>query len=194
MPQKKNPDVPELARGKTGRVYGHLVALLTLMKSQPLAYNKDNQEDKEPLFDTIDTLSDTLAIVAEMLPGIRVNAQAMREAAQQGYATATDLADYLVRKGLPFRDAHEAVGLAVRHAVEQGRDLSQLSLDELHAFSPLIGPEVAGVLTLDGSIEARAHVGGTAPGQVRRALAQARRRLAREAALRQAMPGRALER
>jgi argininosuccinate lyase len=194
MPQKKNPDVPELARGKTGRVYGHLVALLTLMKSQPLAYNKDNQEDKEPLFDTIDTLSDTLAIVAEMLPGIRVNAQAMREAALQGYATATDLADYLVRKGLPFRDAHEAVGLAVRHAVEQGRDLSQLSLDELRAFSPLIGPEVAGVLTLDGSIEARAHVGGTAPGQVRRALAQARRRLAREAALRQAMPGRALER
>jgi argininosuccinate lyase len=193
MPQKKNPDVPELARGKTGRVYGHLVALLTLMKSQPLAYNKDNQEDKEPLFDTVDTLSDTLAIVAEMLPGIRVNAQAMRDAALQGYATATDLADYLVRKGLAFRDAHEAVGLAVRHAVDQGRDLSQLSLEELRGFSPLIGPDVAAVLTLEGSIEARTHVGGTAPRQVRRATAQARRRLAREAALRQAMPGRALE-
>jgi argininosuccinate lyase len=192
MPQKKNPDVPELARGKTGRVYGHLMALLTLMKSQPLAYNKDNQEDKEPLFDTVDTLTETLAILAEMLPGIRVNAQAMRAAALQGYATATDLADYLVRKGLPFRDAHEAVGLAVRHAVDKGRDLSQLSLDELRAFSTLIGPDVAAVLSLEGSVEARTHVGGTAPRQVRRAVAQARRKLAREAALRQAMPGRAL--
>ncbi|MGH8638025.1 MAG: argininosuccinate lyase, partial [Burkholderiales bacterium] len=194
MPQKKNPDVPELARGKSGRVYGHLVALLTLMKSQPLAYNKDNQEDKEPLFDTVDTLTATLAIVAEMLPGIRVNAQAMRAAALQGYATATDLADYLVRKGLPFRDAHEAVGLAVRHAVDKGCDLSQLSLDELRRFSALIEPDVAAVLTLEGSVDARSHPGGTAPRQVRRALAQARRKLAREAALRQAMPGRALGR
>jgi argininosuccinate lyase len=188
MPQKKNPDVPELVRGKTGRVYGHLMALLTLMKGQPLAYNKDNQEDKEPLFDTVDTLSETLAIVTEMLPGIRVNAQAMREAALQGYATATDLADYLVRKGLPFRDAHEAVGLAVRHAVDKGCDLSQLELSELRRFSPLIGPDVSGVLTLEGSVAARAHPGGTAPGQVRRAAARARRRLEREAALARPLP------
>ncbi len=190
MPQKKNPDVPELARGKTGRVYGHLLALLTVMKSQPLAYNKDNQEDKEPLFDTIDTLTETLAIIAEMLPGIRVNAQAMRAAALQGYATATDLADYLVRKGVAFRDAHEAVGLAVRFAVDQGRDLSQLSLNELRRFCALIDADVAGALTLEGSVEARRHVGGTAPVQVRRALAQARRKLAREAKLSHAMPGR----
>ena len=138
MPQKKNPDVPELIRGKTGRVNGHLVALLTLMKGQPLAYNKDNQEDKEPLFDTVDTLIDTLAIVAEMLPGIRVKPEAMRAAALQGYATATDLADYLVKKGLPFRDAHEAVALAVRHAETKHCDLADLTLAELQQFSPLV--------------------------------------------------------
>jgi argininosuccinate lyase len=181
MPQKKNPDVPELARGKTGRVYGHLLALLTLMKGQPLAYNKDNQEDKEPLFDTIDTVRDTLAVFCDMLPGIRVDAKAMRQAALQGYATATDLADYLVRKGLAFRDAHEAVGQAVRHAVEKGCDLSDLSLEELRRFSALIAPDVAGVLTLEGSVGARAHLGGTAPKEVRRALVRAQRRLDAEA-------------
>ncbi len=182
MPQKKNPDVPELARGKTGRVHGHLVALLTLMKGQPLAYNKDNQEDKEPLFDTVDTLRETLAMFAEMLPGIRVNAAAMRQAALEGYATATDLADYLVRKGLPFRDAHEAVGQAVRYAAEKGADLSQLSLAELRRFSALIGPDAARVLTLEGSVAARDHVGGTAPRQVRAAIARARRLLKAETA------------
>ncbi len=181
MPQKKNPDVPELARGKTGRVYGHLVALLTLMKGQPLAYNKDNQEDKEPLFDTIDTVRDTLAIFAEMIPGIRVKPAAMEQAALEGYATATDLADYLVRKGLAFRDAHEAVGEAVRYAAGEGRDLSELTLEELKRFSPLIGRDVARALTLTGSLGARDHVGGTAPRQVRAALACARRRLAKEA-------------
>jgi len=177
MPQKKNPDVPELARGKTGRVYGHLMALLTLMKGQPLAYNKDNQEDKEPLFDTVHTLTETLAIFSEMLPGIRVNADAMREAALQGYATATDLADYLVRKGLPFRDAHEAVGQAVRYAVERGKDLSALSITELRRFSPLIKSDVARVLTLEGSVNARKHPGGTAPRSVRAAIDRALRRL-----------------
>ena len=181
MPQKKNPDVPELARGKTGRVYGHLMALLTLMKSQPLAYNKDNQEDKEPLFDTIDTLRETLAIFAELIPGIRVDAEAMQQAALEGYATATDLADYLVRKGLPFRDAHEAVGQAVRHAVGKNCDLSALSLEELRRFSPLIEADVSHVLTLAGSLAARDHLGGTAPPQVRSAVARARRRLAEEA-------------
>ena len=190
MPQKKNPDVPELARGKTGRVYGHLMALLTLMKAQPLAYNKDNQEDKEPLFDTIDTLRETLAIFAEMLPGLRVNADAMREAALQGYATATDLADYLVRKGMPFRDAHEAVGQAVRYAVGRGCDLSELSRAELRRFAPLVGDDVADVLTLNGSVAARDHIGGTAPRQVRRAVARARQRLASEAARRRKLPGR----
>ncbi len=180
MPQKKNPDVPELARGKTGRVYGHVMSLLTLMKGQPLAYNKDNQEDKEPLFDTIDTLRETLTIFAEMVAGIEVNAPAMELAAFQGYATATDLADYLVRKGLPFRDAHEAVGLAVRRAVEKRCDLSALSLDELRNFSPLIEPDVAEVLTLAGSLAARDHFGGTAPRQVRAAIVRARRRLAKE--------------
>jgi len=179
MPQKKNPDVPELARGKTGRVYGHLMALLTLMKGQPLAYNKDNQEDKEPLFDTVATLRETLAIFPEMIPLIRVNAQAMRDAALQGYATATDLADYLVRKGLAFRDAHEAVGQAVRYAVDKGCDLSALSVAELRGFSPLIGPDVARALTLEGSIAARNHLGGTAPRQVRAAIARARRLLRR---------------
>ncbi|MDR5172167.1 argininosuccinate lyase [Methylobacillus flagellatus] len=174
MPQKKNPDVPELVRGKTGRVNGHLVALLTLMKSQPLAYNKDNQEDKEPLFDTVDTLLVTLEIYADMLRGIKVNKDAMRLAAAEGFATATDLADYLVKKGMPFRDAHEVVALAVRHAVEQGCDLADLSLPQLQKFSPQIAEDVYGVLTLEGSLASRNHRGGTAPAQVREALRRAR--------------------
>ena len=174
MPQKKNPDVPELARGKTGRVYGHLMGLLTLMKGQPLAYNKDNQEDKEPLFDTADTLVDTLRIFADMVPGIRVKPEAMRAALKQGYATATDLADYLVKKGLPFRDAHEAVARAVRAAEAKGCDLPDLPFAELAAFSPLIGEDVYGVLTVEGSLAARNHIGGTAPEQVRAAIARAR--------------------
>ncbi|HCZ14662.1 MAG TPA: argininosuccinate lyase [Accumulibacter sp.] len=176
MPQKKNPDVPELARGKTGRVYGHLTALLTLMKGQPLAYNKDNQEDKEPLFDAIDTVSDTLRIFAAMVGGITVHPARMREALDQGFATATDLADYLTRKGLPFRDAHAAVGLAVRRAEELGADLAQLPLAELRHFSPLIADDVFAVLTVDGSLAARKHIGGTAPEQVLAAIARARRR------------------
>jgi argininosuccinate lyase len=174
MPQKKNPDVPELARGKTGRVNGHLIALLTLMKGQPLAYNKDNQEDKEPLFDAVDTVTDTLRIFADMARGITVKPEAMRAAALQGYATATDLADYLVKKGLPFRDAHEAVARAVRACVERGCDLADLSLDELRSFSALIEPDVFDVLSLEGSVAARAHIGGTAPSQVRAAIAKAR--------------------
>ena len=163
MPQKKNPDVPELARGKTGRVFGHLMGLLTLMKGQPLAYNKDNQEDKEPLFDTADTLVDTLRIFTDMASGIQVKATAMAAALKQGFATATDLADYLVKKGLPFRDAHEAVARAVRAAEQQGCDLADLSLDALRAFSPLIEPDIFAVLTVDGSLAARDHIGGTAP-------------------------------
>ena len=178
MPQKKNPDVPELARGKTGRVNGHLVALLTLMKAQPLAYNKDNQEDKEPLFDTVDTVIDTLRIFADMAAGITVKPQAMREAALQGYATATDLADYLVKKGLPFRDAHEAVAHAVRACEQRGCDLAELSTEELRQFSELIGPDVHQVLTLEGSVAARDHVGGTAPEQVRLAIQRVRSLLA----------------
>jgi argininosuccinate lyase len=174
MPQKKNPDVPELARGKTGRVYGHLTGLLTLMKGQPLAYNKDNQEDKEPLFDTVDTVRDTLAIFADLVAGIRVKPEAMRAALRQGYATATDLADYLVKKGLPFRDAHEAVALAVRAAEEKGCDLPDLGLDALRRFSPLIGEDALAVLTVEGSLASRAHVGGTAPEQVRAAITRAR--------------------
>ena len=177
MPQKKNPDVPELLRGKTGRVNGHLVALLTLMKGQPLAYNKDNQEDKEPLFDTIDTVRDSLTAVAGMLPGMTVNAQRMRDAARAGFATATDLADYLVRRGLPFRDAHEVVGRAVRQGVASSRDLAEFTLDELRAFSPLIEADVFAVLTLEGSVAARDHLGGTAPAQVRAAAGRARARL-----------------
>ena len=177
MPQKKNPDVPELARGKTGRVYGHLIGLLTLMKGQPLAYNKDNQEDKEPLFDTVDTVIDTLRIFADMAGGISVKPEAMRAAALQGYATATDLADYLVKKGLPFRDAHEAVARAVRACDDARCDLSEMSLDELRAFSPLIGDDVFAVLTLEGSVAARDHVGGTAPNQVRAAIARVRAQL-----------------
>ncbi|MHB1655396.1 MAG: argininosuccinate lyase [Burkholderiales bacterium] len=174
MPQKKNPDVPELIRGKTGRINGHLVALLTLMKGQPLAYNKDNQEDKEPLFDTVDTLIDTLSIVAEMLPGIRVNADAMRNAALQGYATATDLADYLVKKGMAFRDAHEIVARAVRHAETSRCDLSDLPLAELQRFSDLIDSDIYSVLSLTGSLNSRNHIGGTAPAQVRAAVARGR--------------------
>ncbi|MGL4996164.1 MAG: argininosuccinate lyase, partial [Deefgea sp.] len=177
MPQKKNPDVPELVRGKTGRVNGSLISLLTLMKGQPLAYNKDNQEDKEPLFDTVDTLTDTLRIYADMMRGITVKADAMERAAKQGFATATDLADYLVKRGLPFRDAHEAVALAVRYAEQKRQDLSDLTLVELQSFSPLIEDDVRHVLTLQGSLDARNHVGGTAPFQVLVQVAKWRERL-----------------
>jgi argininosuccinate lyase len=189
MPQKKNPDVPELARGKTGRVNGHLMALLTLMKGQPLAYNKDNQEDKEPLFDAVDTVTETLRIFVEMIgggvdpqtgekiPGLTVKADNLRAALTQGFATATDLADYLVKKGLPFRDAHEAVGLAVKRAEQLGVDLPQLPLAELQAFSPLVADDVFGVLTVEGSLASRNHIGGTAPEQVKAAVARARTRL-----------------
>lgn len=171
MPQKKNPDVPELARGKTGRVNGNLLTLLTLMKGQPLAYNKDNQEDKEPLFDTVDTVRDTLRIFIDLVGAITVKADSMRQAAMQGYATATDLADYLVKKGLPFRAAHEVVARAVRACVERRCDLSDLTLDEMRAFSPLVAEDVMAVLTLEGSVAARSHAGGTAPDQVRAAIA-----------------------
>src|SRR5690554_172690 len=166
MPQKKNPDVPELARGKTGRVNGHLVALLTLMKGQPLAYNKDNQEDKEGLFDAADTVRDTLTIFVDMTEGIKVNKDAMRSAALQGYATATDLADYLVKKGVPFRDAHETVARAVRSSEERQCDLADLPLQDLQSFNPLIENDIYQVLTLEGSVAARNHVGGTAPERV----------------------------
>jgi argininosuccinate lyase len=189
MPQKKNPDVPELARGKTGRVVGHLMGLITLMKGQPLAYNKDNQEDKEPLFDTVDTLKDTLRIFAEMVGGqvdakgqrsggITVNAQAMEQAALKGYATATDLADYMVKKGLPFRDAHEAVAHAVKTAQAQGVDLSELPLATLQTFHPKIEADVFEVLSLRGSLNARNTLGGTAPAQVTAQIARHRARLA----------------
>src|SRR5688572_26749669 len=175
MPQKKNPDVPELARGKTGRVVGHLVGLITLMKAQPLAYNKDNQEDKEPLFDTVDTLKDSLAIMAELVAtGITVNAANMRAAAREGFATATDLADYLVRRGMPFRDAHEAVARAVRLAESRGCGLEDLATSELRALAPQIGDDVAEALTLEGSVASRKHPGGTAPDQVRAAIRAAR--------------------
>jgi argininosuccinate lyase len=177
MPQKKNPDVPELARGKSGRVFGHLMGLLTLMKGQPLAYNKDNQEDKEPLFDTVDTVRDTLAIFADLVAGIGLKPEAMRAALRQGHATATDLADYLVKKGLPFRDAHEAVALAVRAAEARGCDLAELGLDTLRGFSPLIDADALDVLGIEGSLAARAHAGGTAPARVREAIALARRAL-----------------
>lgn len=177
MPQKKNPDVPELARGKTGRVNGHLIALLTLMKAQPLAYNKDNQEDKEPLFDTVDTVLDTLRIFADMATGITVKPEAMRAAALQGFATATDLADYLVKKGLPFRDAHEAVAHAVRSCEQRGCDLADLSLEELQRFAPQVEADVHAALTLEGSVAARSHVGGTAPTQVRAAIARIKSQL-----------------
>ncbi|MDD2775294.1 MAG: argininosuccinate lyase [Gallionella sp.] len=174
MPQKKNPDVPELVRGKTGRVNGHLIALLTLMKGQPLAYNKDNQEDKEPLFDTVETLTQTLRIYADMITGIKVKPDAMRNAALQGYATATDLADYLVKKGLPFRDAHEVVARAVRFAEQKGCDLAEIPLAELQQFSADIASDVYGVLSLEGSLASRNHIGGTAPSQVIMAIARAR--------------------
>jgi argininosuccinate lyase len=175
MPQKKNPDVPELVRGKTGRVVGGLMGLVTLMKGQPLAYNKDNQEDKEPLFDTVDTLADALAIMTDLVAtGIKVDGARMRAAAREGYATATDLADYLVRNGMPFRDAHEAVARAVRHAEAKRVDLPDLPLAELRGFAPTIGEDVFGVLTLEGSVASRDHVGGTAPRQVRAAIAKAR--------------------
>jgi argininosuccinate lyase len=183
MPQKKNPDVPELARGKTGRVYGDLTALLVLMKGQPLAYNKDNQEDKEPVFDAVDTVLDTLRAFAEMVPGIEVDATAMRHAAAEGHSTATDLADYLVRKGVPFRDAHEAVARAVRIAAERGCEIAALPLAELQALLPADGPRLApealAALRLDAAVAARAHVGGTSPAQVRSQVARWREQFAR---------------
>jgi argininosuccinate lyase len=166
MPQKKNPDVAELARGKSGRVFGSLTALLTLMKGQPLTYNKDNQEDKEPLFDSVDTLLDTLRAFAEMLPGLEVDTAAMRSAAEEGYSTATDYADYLVRRGLPFRDAHEAVAQAVRLASARGCALARLPLDELQRIAPATGEDVYQVLDVEGSVASRDHLGGTAPAQV----------------------------
>ncbi|EGV17571.1 argininosuccinate lyase [Thiocapsa marina] len=178
MPQKKNPDVPELVRGKSGRIFGHLMGLLTLMKGQPLAYNKDNQEDKEPLFDTVDNLKGSLKVYAEMMCEVACNRERMRSAAAQGFSTATDLADYLVRKGIPFRDAHEIVGKAVGLGVREGRDLAELTLDELRGFSPAIEDDVFAVLTLEGSVAARDHLGGTAPAQVRAAIGRARARLA----------------
>lgn len=178
MPQKKNPDVPELVRGKTGRVNGHLVALLTLMKSQPLAYNKDNQEDKEPLFDLIDTLRDCLKAYADMVPAIKPKKHNLYRAALKGYATATDLADYLVRKGIAFRDAHEIVGKSVAYGIEKQKDLSELSLGELQQFSAHIEEDVFAVLSLEGSVNARNHIGGTAPTQVRAAIANRRAALA----------------
>ncbi|MEL0584970.1 MAG: argininosuccinate lyase [Candidatus Thiodiazotropha sp. (ex. Lucinoma kazani)] len=177
MPQKKNPDVPELIRGKTGRIFGHLIGLLTLMKSQPLAYNKDNQEDKEPLFDTVDNLKGSLKVFADMVPAITCRKETMRRATMQGFATATDLADYLVRKGIPFRDAHDVVGKAVAFGVAEGRDLSEMSLQELQTFSSEIAADVFETLTLEGSLAARDHIGGTAPKQVRAAIIRARERL-----------------
>lgn len=173
MPQKKNPDVPELVRGKVGRVNGNLVSLLTLMKSQPLAYNKDNQEDKEPLFDTIDTVFDSLRAFADMIPAIQANSDEMRDAALRGFSTATDLADYLVRLGKPFRDAHEIVGKAVAHGLDTGLDLAEMELATLQDFCPQISQDVFDVLTLEGSVAARDHLGGTAPSQVTAAAARA---------------------
>jgi argininosuccinate lyase len=177
MPQKKNPDVPELVRGKSGRVAGHLVSLLMLMKSQPLAYNKDNQEDKEPLFDTADTLINCLRAFADMLPNIKPKRENMYQAAKRGFATATDLADYLVRKGMAFRDAHEVVGQAVRLGLNSNRDLSELSLVELRFFAEAIDVDVFDILKLEGSVAARKHIGGTAPDTVRRAIAEARKHM-----------------
>jgi argininosuccinate lyase len=178
MPQKKNPDVPELVRGKTGRVYGHLIGLLTLMKSQPLAYNKDNQEDKEPLFDAVDTLKGSLRAFADMIPAIESRKEHMYEAARRGFSTATDLADYLVREGVAFRDAHEIVGKAVGFGVQEGRDLSEMTLEELQSFGTMIKADVFDVLTLEGSVAARDHVGGTAPRQVLLAVERAKSELA----------------
>lgn len=178
MPQKKNPDVPELVRGKTGRVNGHLIALLTLMKSQPLAYNKDNQEDKEPVFDAIDTVKDCLRAFADMVPAIQPRKEKLYEAARRGFSTATDLADYLVRRGVPFRDAHEIVGKSVAYGVQTGKDLSEMSLAELQQFSSVIEQDVFAVLTLEGSVAARNHIGGTAPAQVKAAVFRAKESLA----------------
>jgi len=177
MPQKKNPDVPELVRGKTGRVNGHLIALLTLMKSQPLAYNKDNQEDKEPLFDAVDTVKDCLRAFADMVPAIKSKPDNMKEAARRGFSTATDLADYLVRKGIPFRDSHEIVGKSVAYGLAENKDLSEMTLTELQQFSDVIDNDVFDVLTLEGSVAARNHIGGTAPEQVRTAIQTARQSL-----------------
>ena len=178
MPQKKNPDVPELVRGKTGRVNGHLMAVLTLMKSQPLAYNRDNQEDKEALFDTVDTVLDCLRAFADMAPAITPNKEVMLQAAGRGFSTATDLADYLVRLGIPFRDAHEVAGKAVAHAIETDTELAQLSLETLQGWCPGIREDVYAVLTVEGSVAARDHIGGTSPAQVRAAAQRARARLA----------------
>jgi argininosuccinate lyase len=178
MPQKKNPDVPELIRGKSGRIFGHLIGLLTLMKGQPLAYNKDNQEDKEPIFDTVDNLKGSLKVFADMMGALTCRRERMRESARQGFATATDLADYLVRRGIPFRDAHEVVGKAVAFGVREGRDLADMTLEELRGFSPQIDGDVFDCLSLEGSVASRNHIGGTAPGQVRAAIARARDRLA----------------
>jgi argininosuccinate lyase len=178
MPQKKNPDVPELVRGKSGRVTGHLIALLMLMKSQPLAYNKDNQEDKEPLFDLIDTVNDCLKAYGDMIPAIKPKKDNMYLAAKKGYATATDLADYLVKKGLAFRDAHEIVGKSVAYGIQQKKDLSELSLSELQQFCDMIRDDVFAVLSLEGSVQARDHMGGTAPNQVRAAVATCRELIA----------------
>ncbi len=177
MPQKKNPDVPELVRGKTGRVNGNLVALLTLMKGQPLAYNKDNQEDKEPLFDSVDTVRNCLRVFADMIPALKIDRERLHEAAATGFSTATDLADYLVRKGVAFRDAHEIVGKTVRHGIESGQELADMSLDELRRFSSAIAADVLEILTPEGSVAARNHLGGTAPEQVRAAIARARKRM-----------------
>lgn len=181
MPQKKNPDVPELVRGKSGRVYGHLMSLLTLMKSQPLAYNKDNQEDKEPLFDAVDTVKGCLRAFGDMVPAIESRKEEMREAARRGFSTATDLADYLVRKGVAFRDAHEIVGLSVAYGIKTGKDLSDMTLEELQQFSDTIEQDVFEVLTLEGSVAARNHIGGTAPDQVRAAVIRGRDLLAARA-------------
>lgn len=178
MPQKKNPDVPELVRGKTGRVNGHLICLLTLMKGQPLAYNKDNQEDKEPLFDAIETVYNCLRAYADMVPAIEVKHESMYEAARRGFSTATDLADYLVKKGVAFRDSHEVVGKAVRFGLDNNKDLSEMTLEELQVFSDIIDASVFDVLTLEGSVNARDHLGGTAPAQVRAAVGRARKVLA----------------
>ncbi|MBI3560848.1 MAG: argininosuccinate lyase [Gammaproteobacteria bacterium] len=177
MPQKKNPDVPELVRGKSGRLFGNLMALLTLMKGQPLAYNKDNQEDKEPLFDSIDNVKGCLRVFADMLPHVQINPTAMLAAAQGGFSTATDLADYLVRKGVAFRDAHEIVGRTVRYAIETGKDLAQLSLAELQRFSSQLQADVVAVLSVEGSVAARNHLGATAPAQVQAAIKRARQRM-----------------
>ncbi|MDM8566613.1 argininosuccinate lyase [Candidatus Halobeggiatoa sp. HSG11] len=177
MPQKKNPDVPELVRGKTGRIYGNLTSLLTLMKSQPLAYNKDNQEDKEPLFDTVDNVKGCLRVYADMIPTMQIHRENMRNAAQQGFTTATDLADYLVRKGVPFRDAHEIVGKAVRYCIDANCDLDNLNLEVLQQFSSVIKDDIYEFLTLEGSVNSRNHIGGTAPKQVRDAVRRLRKKL-----------------